>query len=55
MHEGEIRGIGKVAIKVMFCRNDTELNKKKIEADLHAGLNHPNICFYYTSFLDENF
>lgn len=56
VHEGQVRGMpGKVAIKVMYCRSDSELRKRKEEADLQGGIKHSNICALYNAFLDENF
>ena len=56
VHEGQVRGMpGKVAIKVMYCRSDAELRKRKEEADLQGGIKHSNICALHNAFLDENF
>lgn len=45
----------KVAIKVMYCRNEGELRKKQQEAKLQMAMNHPNICSCLGHFIDENF
>jgi serine/threonine protein kinase len=56
VHEGQVRGmLGKVAIKVMFCRSDQELRKRQEEAALQGSMKHTNICALYASLLDENY
>ncbi|CAG9323268.1 unnamed protein product [Blepharisma stoltei] len=45
----------KVAIKVMYCRNEGELRKKQQEAKLQKSMVHPNICSCLGYFIDENY
>ena len=53
VHEAMIKDRpGKYAVKVMYCRSETQLKKKEKESALQMNLKHPNICICRAAFLD---
>ena len=53
VHEAMIKDRpGRYAVKVMYCRSETQLQKKEKESALQMNLKHPNICVCRAAFLD---
>ncbi|OMJ84695.1 hypothetical protein SteCoe_14153 [Stentor coeruleus] len=56
VHEGRIKDrLGKYAIKIMHCMNDSDLAKKQKESEMQLNMKHPNICECKAAFRDETF
>lgn len=56
VHEAMVKDRpGKYAVKVMYCKNEAQLQKKQKESALQMKLSHPNICMCRAAFLDTTY